>query len=449
VFDISNEQQQHKPSSEFLPFHTGNFTNVFAMGARVISADGPDVMTSAHAEYEGLLLGLEWLSSQQPSLSSSFETLTIRGDCKSVLDQLHNPFTKEMPRSHPRVLQTQYRRAMTYLTLVLSSSTTTTTTIFEPAQLREVPALKRLVVEHVPRTSNTLCHNLCETVMEFVEEEAYNNLLQEVLECLSSIPSVKDGDRSLARAFSTPSPSSPSLLQVLQKYHLLGPTLSDCRTRYSIRPPLYRYLAQVARALDDYHALDAIGQALELEAKTVWSLARPSLPLSSLNSDNELQLLEQGLQYQMDAIISVRMKGQGHNKQQERRMHALRHKQQQCAQKQQRTRNALIGSEETKSHGHHHEDATKELIASTIPKWFPPSRLQHAESTSTRPSISITNWAINPDDGNWKDAGVDNHSFNEKNVLSRWKTFLQSLDSDAGKVLLESKGIWLPWKDAK
>jgi len=62
---------------------------VLALGGKLIPF--MPGMTSADAEYDGLLVGLEWLGKQEDdwwTKHASSKTLTIRGDNKAIIDQL-------------------------------------------------------------------------------------------------------------------------------------------------------------------------------------------------------------------------------------------------------------------------------------------------------------------------------------------------------------------------
>ena len=110
-------------------------------------------MSSAMAEYEGLLLGLDWLMHSSPSLflsnqtSYSIEshqfkdaTLIVRGDCKLVIDQLNSGST-------PRKMEKVYNLG----TLKLD-------------YIRELYPSLNVCFEHVPREENTLCDAVCNLI---------------------------------------------------------------------------------------------------------------------------------------------------------------------------------------------------------------------------------------------------------------------------------------------
>jgi hypothetical protein len=135
-------------------------------------------MTSAIAEYEGLLLGLEWL---ERSFSSAFifnktsdlkdlikkedkvqdSKLIIRGDCRLVIDQLNS-------RSNPRKMESQYKTAMTRIECVQGlyaeyHRRTMCENLGTP-DVSVTPVLK-VCFEHVPREENYFCDALCKLVI--------------------------------------------------------------------------------------------------------------------------------------------------------------------------------------------------------------------------------------------------------------------------------------------
>jgi len=163
-------------------------------------------MTSADTEYEGLLLGLEWflhaLSSEQDDGSNNSvlnewndtisnehqllgPKLTIRGDCKAVIDQLKS-------RSVPRKMETKYNLAMDRLNTIKDAYA-------EHQQRRmngnlnvaDVPVPVHelsLCFEHVPRGSNKFCDALCKLVI--------NQKQAEIVESIQDLIRLGDNDAS-------------------------------------------------------------------------------------------------------------------------------------------------------------------------------------------------------------------------------------------------------------
>jgi len=112
---------------------------LFAIGAKSLSNN---IQTSADAEYEGLLMGLEQLETEMSSQDVLGEQeLIIRGDCKAVIDQMNS-------RSNPRKTEKYYEEAMQKIQLI-----------------RDCSSITGITFEHVPRDSNTLCDALCSLVL--------------------------------------------------------------------------------------------------------------------------------------------------------------------------------------------------------------------------------------------------------------------------------------------
>lgn len=169
----------------------------------------PDI-TSADVEYDGLLFGAT------ECIHKGEDTLTIRGDCKAIIDQLHG-------RAVPRKLKPKHEVA-----------------------LKLLERIENVSFEHVPREDNKLCDAICAAVMNIIEERQVATFRQE----LTSFGANKDVTNS-------------ELIDVLKR--LLSSTKSV--VRYSSRPPLYQGAALIAERLDDGMALEHIGQRLVLEAK--------------------------------------------------------------------------------------------------------------------------------------------------------------------------------------
>ena len=126
---------------------------LFAIGAKSLS----DTRTSADAEYEGLLMGLDQLeialSSHDGDVSvEHHEELIIRGDCKAVIDQLNS-------RSNPRKTEKYYEQAVEKIKRIRDCSSVTT-----------------IAFELVPRESNTLCDTLCKLVLNIDQKRVCHNV---------------------------------------------------------------------------------------------------------------------------------------------------------------------------------------------------------------------------------------------------------------------------------
>lgn len=108
-------------------------------------------MTSADAEYEGLLMGLDklrtYLSEEEKLaslVSSSDPTLTVKGDCKVIVDQFQG-------KSTARKMETKYNTALDKLRAIQNICAA------------HPQSTKKLSVrfQHIPRDENHLCDAIC------------------------------------------------------------------------------------------------------------------------------------------------------------------------------------------------------------------------------------------------------------------------------------------------
>ena len=115
-------------------------------------------MTSADAEYDGLLLGLEelcfYLSKDENVNARMFNSvdhvLTIRGDCKAIIDQFNG-------RSTPRKLELKYNIAKDRIRSIKDMH-------FTRANKEDSPQCTKLLsvsFEHIQRDNNHLCDAIC------------------------------------------------------------------------------------------------------------------------------------------------------------------------------------------------------------------------------------------------------------------------------------------------
>ncbi|KAL3937602.1 MAG: hypothetical protein SGBAC_007327 [Bacillariaceae sp.] len=200
-----------------------------ALGSRLlpISMD----MSSAHAEYEGLLLGLEWLAKHSQSVLSSADLhvspaipnhrqkLVIQGDCKTVIDQLAG-------KSMSRKLQKQHDRAMKILN--------------ECSRYFDT-----IDFEHIPRKDNFLSDRLCSNTMLAVESFHYRRCCSELDDALL------DSDKQ--------SPQKSSF----QRYISSNTSL----IRNSLRPFLLSKMLKLAEEQKDYQTMIKIGEYSFMDSK--------------------------------------------------------------------------------------------------------------------------------------------------------------------------------------
>ncbi len=120
----------------------------FASGAKSLS--DTRTRTSADAEYEGLLMGLDQLATVLASCDDDVlgehHELIIRGDCKAVIDQLNS-------RSNPRKTEIYYEQAIEKI-----------------QHIKEISSVTTFAFELVPRESNTLCDTLCKLVLNIEQK---------------------------------------------------------------------------------------------------------------------------------------------------------------------------------------------------------------------------------------------------------------------------------------
>lgn len=200
-----------------------------ALGSRLlpISMD----MSSAHAEYEGLLLGLEWLAQRSRSVLSSADLhvspaipnqrqkLVIQGDCKTVIDQLAG-------KSMSRKLQKKHDQAMKFLNECSRNFYT-------------------IDFEHIPRKQNFLSDSLCSNTMLAVESFHYQRCCSELDGALF------DSDKQ--------SPQKSSF----QRYINSNTSL----IRNSLRPFLLSKMLKLAEEQKDYQTMIKIGEYCFMDAK--------------------------------------------------------------------------------------------------------------------------------------------------------------------------------------
>ena len=118
-------------------------------------------MTSADTEYEGLLLGLDWLIGELSSVDNNSillellgqdPTLIIRGDCKTIIDQL-------ILRSAPRKVEVKYKLATERIDTIQQLHQQRNQMAGD-VSLSLVPELS-IRFEHVLRHKNRLCDAIC------------------------------------------------------------------------------------------------------------------------------------------------------------------------------------------------------------------------------------------------------------------------------------------------
>ena len=114
-------------------------------------------LNAAHAEYEGLLLGLETLLASLragPGSPKELRTrthlhgspaITVQGDCKAVIDQING-------KSKPRMMEAKFRQAIDLKDRIEK----------ECSDAQPGYGSIRISFEHIPREMNTLCDEACQ-----------------------------------------------------------------------------------------------------------------------------------------------------------------------------------------------------------------------------------------------------------------------------------------------
>ena len=208
-----------------------------AVGARQVPVSIE--MTSQHAEYEGLLMGLEWLvkflsnekarntENQQRFLhleETSKIILTIKGDCKTVIDQLTG-------KSNPRKLEDLHRRAQDLL-----------------QELQQIDHQFQLEISHIPRNENLISDGLCNNLMSILDATSWMNSLNQ-LEKAANQTTLKQQQQSL------------SLSTVFES--------AVQTTKVSLRPVFYEIAANLAFETNNYALLIHIGEQMVEEESSL------------------------------------------------------------------------------------------------------------------------------------------------------------------------------------
>ena len=200
--------------------------------------------TSAAVEYEGLIYGLRELSQllSDPSFirhNGSPRTdpidVVVRGDCKTVIDQMNG-------KAKPRKQRLQYNEAQSLV-----------------KELSE-KYLCSCTFEHVNRDENTICDRACQKIMKDIQVNEINSLC-------NMIEHITASNRPLACL-----PRSKKKRLHFRNTHLSQPLalLSDWNGGWiplSIRPYLLSEIAFAANQMNDFVALRIVGETLLSESE--------------------------------------------------------------------------------------------------------------------------------------------------------------------------------------
>jgi ribonuclease HI len=231
---------------------------VLALGGKLVPYNVG--MTSADVEYDGLLVGLEWLGKQEDDWWTKHavsKTLTIRGDNKAIIDQLSGS-------ALPRKLLSKHEYGQSIFENINKHFTT-------------------INYQHVLRHQNVLCDSVCCDIIQLSVSRILNAFQADLEACTNEAPSDETDKR---KRKSTTSP----LASLIQSY------LNDASViPHSIRPAILQQLIGKAESLNDGFALVVIGDMMESESK-LWAYGGDE-PIGGSNC-REL-LLVQGAQLQM------------------------------------------------------------------------------------------------------------------------------------------------------
>ena len=161
-------------SSSILSSSDGGDDQLIALCGRYIPNEIS--MTSADTEYDGLLLGLDWLVNELSiNQSNVYELmdntnktkLIIRGDCKAVIDQINY-------KSIPRKMDSKYNLAMEKIESIKDLYST----YHQRSTDVSVSSVLSVSLEHMPREYNTLCDAICKIVINHKQAEIVALILE-------------------------------------------------------------------------------------------------------------------------------------------------------------------------------------------------------------------------------------------------------------------------------
>jgi hypothetical protein len=246
-------------------FHNDHETTVTPLAVGAMELPVSTETTSQHAEYEGLLMGLEWLvefiSCQNRNEKNMFDEdftgdddgeagkfpiqqreqharvfITIEGDCKTVIDQLTG-------KSIPRKLESLHQRAESLLDKLGSVHIITT----DSGMHSNVDDRFEAEYRHIPRNQNSISDSLCNNLMNIISAKSWMGSIDELEKAENQIME----QRLSSSQVSTASSSLSEIFETVTR-----------NTKYSLRPPLYEMVANLAVKTEDYKLLVKIGERL-------------------------------------------------------------------------------------------------------------------------------------------------------------------------------------------
>jgi Reverse transcriptase-like len=267
------------------------------LGGKLV--DSRQIQNSAESEYEGLILGLEGLFAlltaagqgypRPPGMKhhikvSKLDVVTIQGDCKTVIQQMRG-------RSRPRKLERHHSRAHQLVERLL-------------------PLCNRIQFEHIPRSENCLCDQLCIRMILQKEmitlQQAWIELHDMALEAIgddknkntaleattSLILASSSSSSSVVSPNATSTPCNSKITEYLARH--FSPSCSNLIC-ISARPVIYRWLALIARNCNDNESLIEVGKRLESEARDGWPLVRSNGIFSKVETLSQQQQQQGGV----------------------------------------------------------------------------------------------------------------------------------------------------------
>lgn len=227
---------------------------ILLLGGRDLTDQASPALSSGAVEYEGLLLALQGLSSILRGSSfdsSSIQSVVVRGDCKTVIQQLQG-------RAISRKMDGYYQKA--------------------ERLLQDDPVLcdiqEHLTYEHIPRSENTLCDRLCAAILYDRQAAALDDLSQQVQQrsgVVDTTSSTTANDEAIHKM------RKKGVAE--KKYFTLETEKAWKLIPMSKRPELYRALVLAPTPNSTHGNLEysrlllEVAQRLRLEVETVWRKA--------------------------------------------------------------------------------------------------------------------------------------------------------------------------------
>ena len=219
--------------------------------------------SSADVEYEGLRLGLNEIlhfpffnqTSTSCYLSYNNNEIIIRGDCKTVIDQLNGI-------SLPRKQRTYYNEAKALIERIENENNVT------------------FIYEHVKRDENQLCDYMCFKIIQLMQFKYVIDLKNTIDKIVQEASLVNRNEKEMV--LSKKKRMRNKSTQFANLIHSLSSHDSASHIPVSIRPYWLCQLFFHAESLNDYVAIRLIGEALISESK-YWKKIGQNIILSDRN----------------------------------------------------------------------------------------------------------------------------------------------------------------------